>query len=53
VSSGARAALGVAAFFSGMTKVVVRVFLVEGGRLGSPYGRGFKPHGGRNVSHLF
>jgi hypothetical protein len=36
VSSGARAAPGAAAFFDGIMKVVVRVLLVEGGRLSSP-----------------
>jgi hypothetical protein len=45
VSSGARAALGIATFFGGMTKVVVRVLLVEGGRLSSP-------EMGANVGHL-
>jgi hypothetical protein len=45
VSSGARAAPGVAAFFGGTTKVVVRV-LVECGRLSSP-------EVGTNVGLLF
>ena len=45
VSSGARAAPGVAAFFGGTTKVVVRV-LVECGRLSSP-------EVGANVGLLF
>jgi hypothetical protein len=35
VSSDARAAPGAAAFFGDMTTVVVRVLLVEGGRLSS------------------
>jgi hypothetical protein len=46
VSSSARAAPGTAAFFGGMTKVVVRGLLVEGGRLCSPMV-------GANVGHLF
>jgi hypothetical protein len=46
MSSGARAAPGAVAFFGGMTKVVVRVLGVEGGRLSSP-------EVGANVGHLF
>jgi hypothetical protein len=46
VSSSARTAPGVVAFFGGMTKIVVRVLLVEGGRLSSP-------EVGTNVGHLF
>jgi hypothetical protein len=45
VPSGARAAPSTAVF-GGMTKVVVRVFLDEGGRLSSP-------EVGANVGHLF
>jgi hypothetical protein len=46
VSNGARAAPGAAAFFGGMTMIVVRVLLVEGGRLSSPTV-------GANIGHLF
>jgi hypothetical protein len=46
MSSGARAAPGAIAFFGGMTKVVVRVLGVEGGRLSSP-------EVGADVGHLF
>jgi hypothetical protein len=46
MSNGARAALGAIAFFDGMTKVVVRGFGVEGGRLSSP-------KVDANVGHLF
>jgi hypothetical protein len=42
----ARAALGTTAFFGGMAKVVVRVLVVEGGRLSSP-------EVDANVDHLF
>ena len=44
--SDARATPGAAAFFGGMTKVVVQVLLVEGGRLSSP-------EVGANAGHLF
>jgi hypothetical protein len=46
MSSGARAAPGGIAFFSGMTKVVARAPGVEGGHLSSP-------EVGANVGHLF
>jgi hypothetical protein len=45
MSSGARAAPGVIAFFGGMTKVVARA-VVEGDRLSSP-------EVGANVGYLF
>jgi hypothetical protein len=45
-SSGARAAPGATVFFGGMMKVVVGVFLDEGGRLSSP-------EVGASVGHLF
>jgi hypothetical protein len=45
MSSGARAAPGAIAFFSGMTKVCASD-VVEGGRLSSP-------EVGANVGHLF
>ena len=46
MSSDVRAAPGAAAFFGDMTKVVVQVLLVEGGRLSSL-------EVGANVVHLF
>jgi hypothetical protein len=46
MSSDARVAPGAIAFFGGMTKVVVRVPGVEGGRLSSL-------EVGANVGHLF
>jgi hypothetical protein len=46
MSSGARAAPGAIAFFGGMTEVVARAPVVDGGRLSSP-------EVGANVGHLF